>query len=60
MDNIKMISDLPSDQQALLVSLFKTRDPARLSAELSKPRAFWDSQPVPKLKDYLKEAQQRS
>ncbi len=41
------------------MSLFKTNDPSRLSQELAKPRAFWDSQPVPKLKDYLKEAHER-
>ncbi len=38
------------------MSLFKTNDPQKINDQLNKKRDFWDSQPVPKLKDYLLEA----
>lgn len=41
------------------MSLFKTNDPMKLSEELSKPRQFWDNQPVPKLKDFLTEINEK-
>lgn len=53
MDRIKMISELSVEQQQVLMNLFKTNDANRLSYELKKKRAFWDSQPVPKMEEYL-------
>lgn len=41
------------------MSLFKTNDPKKLNEELCKKREFWDSQPVPKLKDYLLEIEKQ-
>ena len=41
------------------MNLFKTNDANKLSYELNKKRAFWDSQPVPKMEDYLLQTHQQ-